>query len=57
MSGHITLSGHELQIVTTIAGHNLRMKIGSLTMGFQCDATLRFDAPTKTLFIKPIDQK
>lgn len=54
VSGHITLSGHELQIVTTIAGHNLRMKIGSLTMGFQCDATLRFDSTTATLYIKPV---
>ncbi len=53
LSSHITLTGHQLNIVTTIAGHNLRMKIGSLTMGFQCDATIRFDAETQTLYIKP----
>jgi hypothetical protein len=54
LSGHVTLSGHELNIVTTIAGHKLRMKIGSLTMGFQCDATIRFDAKNQTLYVKPV---
>ncbi len=52
--GHITLSGHQLSLVTTIAGHNLRMKIGSLTMSFQCDATIRFDAATQILYIRPL---
>lgn len=54
LSGHVTLSGHKLNIVTTIAGHKLRMIIGSLTMGFQCDASVRFDAKSQTLFVKPV---
>jgi len=54
LSGHVTLSGHKLNIVTNIAGHKLRMKIGSLTMSFQCDATVRFDAKSQTLHIKPV---
>ncbi len=54
LSGHVTLSGHKLNLVTTIAGHNLRMKIGSLTMNFQCDATIRFDAASQTLYIRPL---
>ncbi len=53
-SGQITLSGHELNMVTSIAGHNLRMKIGSLTMTFQCDASIRFDKKSQTLFLKPL---
>ncbi len=53
-SGHITLSGHQLNLVTSIAGHDLRMKIGSLTMAFQCDATIRFDSKSQTLFLKPV---
>ncbi len=53
LSSHITLSGHKLNIVTNVAGHNLRMKIGSLTMGFQCNATIRFDAQQQTLYVKP----
>lgn len=54
ISAHITLSGHELNLLTTIAGHKLRMKFGSLTMGFQCDATIRFDEKSQTLFLKPV---
>ena len=54
LSGHVTLSGHKLNIVTTIAGHKLQMKIGSLTMGFQCDASIRFDAKNQTLYVKPV---
>ncbi|MCF8055317.1 MAG: hypothetical protein K9K37_01595 [Desulfocapsa sp.] len=54
LSSHITLSGHKLNVVTNIAGHDLRMKIGSLTMDFQCDATIRFDTQKQTLYIKPI---
>ena len=54
LSGHVTLSGHKLNIVTSIAGHKLRMKIGSLTMGFQCDASVRFDPQKQILHIKPV---
>jgi len=54
LSSHITLSGHELNLVTSIAGHDLRMKIGTLTMNFRCDATIRFDAQSQTLYIKPV---
>ncbi len=54
LTAHVTLSGHKLNLVTSIGGHKLRMKIGSLTMSFQCDATVRFDAPTQTLFLRPV---
>lgn len=54
LSGYVTLTGHKLNVVTEIAGHSLRMKIGSLTMGFQCDAAVRFDARTQSLYVKPV---
>lgn len=54
LSSHITLSGHELNLVTSIAGHDLRMKIGTLTMNFRCEATIRFDAQNQTLYVKPV---
>lgn len=54
LSSHITLSGHKLNIVTSIAGHTLRMKIGSLTMSFQCDTSFRFDSLSQTLHLKPV---
>jgi hypothetical protein len=57
LSSHITLSGNKLNLITTIAGHDLRMKIGTLTLSFQCDSTIRFDAPTQTLYIRPVVTK
>ncbi len=54
LSSHITMSGHDLRIVTSIAGHDLKMKLGNVTMSFQCDATIRFDAAKQILFIRPI---
>jgi len=57
LSSHVTLTGHNLHIVTSIAGQALRMKIGTLTMSFQCDATLRFDAAKQTLYLKPLITK
>ncbi|MBU1231779.1 MAG: hypothetical protein KKI15_02950 [Proteobacteria bacterium] len=54
VSSHITLSGHKLNLVTNIAGHAIRMKIGTLTLSFQCDATIRFDVPTQTLYLRPV---
>ena len=54
LSSHITLSGHKLNLVTSIAGHNLRMNIGTVTMNFRCDATIRFDALSQTLYVKPV---
>lgn len=53
LSSHITLSGHKLNLVTNIAGHAIRMKIGTLTLSFQCDATIRFDVRTQILYIRP----
>ncbi|MCK5071488.1 MAG: hypothetical protein KAR01_13125, partial [Desulfocapsa sp.] len=35
-------------------GHDLKMKLGNVTMSFQCDATIRFDAAKQILFIRPI---
>ena len=54
ISSHITLTGHNLNIVTSIAGQTLRMKIGSLTMGFQCDSSVRFDPRSQTLYLRPV---
>ncbi len=54
LSSHITLSGHKLNLVTKIGDHDIRLKIGTLTLNFQCDATIRFDAPSQTLYLKPV---
>lgn len=54
ISSRITISGHDLNLVTNIVGHDIRMKIGSLTLSFQCDATIRYDSNTQTLYLRPV---
>ena len=54
LSSYITITGHNLHIVTSIGGHNLRMKIGTLTTSFQCNTTIRFNAAKQTLYLRPV---
>ncbi len=53
ISSRISISGHELDLVTNIAGHDLRVKIGSLSVSFQCDTTIRFDRKSQTIYLRP----
>ena len=48
------LAGNNLAFLTEIAGHEIRMKVGSVELDFKIDAAIRFDAKQQTLFIKPV---
>jgi hypothetical protein len=48
------LAGTNLAFLTEIAGHEIRMKVGSVELDFRTDAAIRFDAKQQTLFIKPV---
>ncbi len=48
------LAGTKLAFLTEIAGHEIRLKVGSVEIDFKTDAAIRFDAKKQTLFIKPI---
>lgn len=45
--------GTNLAIVTEIAGHEIRLKVGTLEIDFKTESAIRFDTKTQTLFIKP----
>jgi len=53
VSALIGLTGNNLQVNTTVAGHQLRVNIGSADLDFALTATLRFDQAQSTLFIVP----
>lgn len=53
VSALIGLTGSDLQVNTSIAGHQLRVNIGSADLDFALTATLRYDRPQQTLFIVP----
>ncbi len=53
LSALVTLIGNEIQIKTTIAGQQLRLKVGNVKLEFAITADTRFDDVSQTLFIKP----
>ena len=53
ISAIITLIGNDIKIKTTIAGQQLRLKLGTVKLNFNITADTRYDEPSQTLFIKP----
>ena len=48
------LTGTNLALLTEIAGHEIKLKVGSVEIDFKADAAIRFDAKKQILFIKPL---
>jgi hypothetical protein len=48
------LAGSNLGLVTEIAGHEIKLKVGAVEIEVQANATLRYDAGQQTLFVKPV---
>ena len=57
----VTMSGRDVQLNTSLGGHNLLLKVGNVELDFSIEAVTRFDKASQTLFIKPtvsgIDQR
>lgn len=54
ISCRIALKGDDMSLNTEIGGHALKLKVGSLQLGLQCNAALRFDPAKQMLFVKPV---
>jgi hypothetical protein len=54
ISGHITVNGQDLSLVTSVAGQDIRLKLGSANVDFDSDADLRFDRKQQTIYIRPL---
>jgi hypothetical protein len=48
------LAGKNLAFLTEIAGHEIRLKVGSVEIDFKTTAEIRFDTKKQILFIKPV---
>lgn len=53
LSCRLHLAGSNLAFLTEIAGHEIRLKVGSVEVDFKTYAAIRFDKKQQTLFIKP----
>jgi hypothetical protein len=54
LSCRIALKGDDMHLNTEIGGHIIKLKVGSLQLGLQCNATLHFDPSKQMLFVKPV---
>jgi len=48
------LAGDHLQLVTKVAGQDIRLNVGEVELDFRTRATLRFDRKTQTLYVTPL---
>ena len=54
LSCRLHLAGNNLAFLTEIAGHEIKLKVGSVEIDFKTDAAIRFNAKKQTLYIKPM---
>lgn len=54
VKARLHLSGKNMELVTDVAGHQIRLKVGSVDIDFNVLAQVRFDAAKQVLYIKPI---
>lgn len=48
------MTGTNLALLTEIAGHEIKLKVGSVEIDFKADAAIRYDAKKQILYIKPL---
>jgi len=53
---HIKLSGRDLNLITTVANQNIRLKLGSAQVAFDCEVKIRYDPQQQKLFVRPTAQ-
>ncbi len=53
ISGFVTIIGDDILISTSIAGQQLRLKVGTVKLTFNLAADSRFEDASQTLFIRP----
>ena len=54
LSCRVRLAGRNLALLTEVAGHEIKLKVGSVDIDSKVDAALRFDAKKQLLYIKPV---
>jgi hypothetical protein len=53
LSASMSLNGREVQLNTSIGGHQIRLNVGTVDLNFDVSAQVRFDPGSQTLFIRP----
>lgn len=51
---HLELVGNNLSLITRVANQDLRLKIGSAQVDFDCETQIRYDSGQQALYIRPV---
>lgn len=54
ISCRLHLAGSNLAILTKIAGHSIKLKVGAVEVDFTMQGAIRFDKKQQILYIKPV---
>lgn len=54
LSAALSLNGRDVQLNTSIGGHQIRLNVGNVELDFDVSAQVRFDRQSQTLFIRPL---
>lgn len=54
LSAAMSLNGRDVQLNTSIGGHQIRLNVGNVELDFDVSAQVRFDRQSQTLFIRPL---
>jgi len=54
VSALLDIVGKDILVTTEVAGHQLRLKLGTVQLDFNVTANIRYDQPAQTLYIKPV---
>lgn len=49
----LNLAGNDLALSTELAGHKIKLNVGSTEIDFKTDAAIRFDTKQQILYVKP----
>ncbi|MGI9536709.1 MAG: hypothetical protein ACR2PB_06550 [Desulfocapsaceae bacterium] len=61
LAASVAMTGRDVQLNSSIGGHQIRLNVGNVNLDFSLAAVMRFDQASQTLFIRPtvsgIDQQ
>lgn len=53
LTADLLVSGRDVQLNTSVGGHQIKLNVGNVEIGFNLSAALRYDRNSRTLFIRP----
>lgn len=53
LTAEVMTSGRDVQLTTSVGGHQIKLNVGTVELEFSLSAAVRFDRDSQTLFVRP----